>query len=101
MFATSVTFAAHRLVNLEVGVRANLYHKSVDLFDSNEFSRTLPGTVIVGGDSKLGNQQVSVGGGVRFVPIGDLSVSAYITAPATNDGYTADGIFSLAVDYPI
>ena len=101
MFASSVTFAAHRLVNLEIGVRANLYHESVDLFNSKDFSRALPGTVIVGGDSTLGNQQVSVGGGVRFVPYGDMSVSAYISAPVTSDGYRADGIFSLAVDYPI
>jgi hypothetical protein len=97
----SVTLKPHRLVILETGIQANFYDSAVDVFDSGALARTQPGTVIVAGGSALGKNEVNIGGGVRFAPIGDLSVSAYVSAPLNDAGYRADGIFSLALDYPL
>ncbi len=99
--AASVTLKPHRLVILETGIQGNFYDKAVDVFDSGAFARTQPGTVIVAGGSELGKNEVNIGGGVRFAPIGDLSVSAYVSAPLNDSGYRASGIFSLALDYPL
>jgi len=101
VLAVSATVKPHPRWILEVGMRANFYDKNVDLFDSQQFSQVLPGTQVVVNNAVLGKDEINIGGGVRVNPYGDLSVSFYISAPATNDGFRADGIFSLSLDYPI
>ncbi|MEW6273170.1 MAG: hypothetical protein AB1689_28155 [Thermodesulfobacteriota bacterium] len=84
----------------EVGMNANFYRKDIDLFDSNRFAVVLPSTRIVAGSSQLGTKEVNFGGGIRFNPVSDLSVSAYATTPVSDDGYRPGEIVAVSLDYP-
>jgi len=84
----------------EVGMNANFYRKDIDLFDSRRFDVVLPSTRIVAGSSQLGTKEVNFGGGIRFNPWSDLSVSAYASTPVSDDGYRPGEIVAVSLDYP-
>lgn len=98
--SASVTVSPHSRAILEAGLNANFYVDDIDLYESQKFAVAVPGTVLIGGNSLLGKNEVNVGGGFRYNLVGDLVLGAYATTPVTDDGYRASWIASASLDMP-
>jgi hypothetical protein len=97
----SVTFSPITPLLLEFGMRGNFYVKDIDLYESERFGIVLPGSRVVAGSSDLGTNEVNLAGGVRYNPVGDLSLSVYVSGPVTSDGYRSDTAVFMSADYSL